>query len=89
MNASGEYYIVIDSDKCDGCEDCAKKCPKSVLEAVKMMVDIEERCLISVKEEYRNKLRYVCAQCMPEKTKPPCVATCEKNAIEWIWKSSR
>lgn len=88
VDASGEYYIVTDYDKCDGCGDCAKKCPKGVLEVVKTMVDIEERYLIAVKEEYRNKLRYACAQCMPERMKPPCVANCKKNAIEWIWKSN-
>lgn len=89
MDASGEYYIVIDSDKCDGCGDCAKKCPRQVLEVIKTMVDVEERHLIAVREEHRNRLRYICAQCMPERTEPLCVVTCAKNAIKWIWKSSQ
>ncbi len=31
-DASGEYYIVIDTDKCDGCEECVKVCPEGVFE---------------------------------------------------------
>ena len=31
-DGSGEYYIVIDSDKCNGCGKCVQKCPQKALE---------------------------------------------------------
>ena len=32
MDGSGQYFIKIDSDKCDGCGDCVTACPAGVLE---------------------------------------------------------
>ncbi|MBC7130807.1 4Fe-4S binding protein [Candidatus Bathyarchaeota archaeon] len=88
MDASGEYYIAVDSEKCNGCGQCAEKCPQKALEIVATMVDIEERVLAAVKEEYRKKIRYTCAPCTPEKKTPPCVSTCAQKAINWIWKNN-
>ena len=31
-DGSGEYYITIDSDKCNGCGICVKQCPMSALQ---------------------------------------------------------
>ncbi len=31
-DASGEYYISVNTDNCDGCEDCIGACPKGLLE---------------------------------------------------------
>ena len=30
-DGSGEYFIAIDTDKCDGCGDCVPVCPGKVL----------------------------------------------------------
>lgn len=87
MDASGEYYITVDSEKCDGCGQCTQKCPQKVLEITPLMVDIEEHALATVKEEYRKKLRYTCIQCSPEKKTPPCISACPHEAIKWIWKT--
>ena len=33
-DGSGDWYIVVDSDKCDGCGTCKDTCPVSVFEIV-------------------------------------------------------
>ncbi|MEM2537665.1 MAG: 4Fe-4S binding protein [Candidatus Bathyarchaeia archaeon] len=88
-DASGEYYIAIDSEKCNGCGDCVWACPQSALEIAYIMVDIEEKPLAAVKEEHRKKLKYTCSPCKPEKDTPPCTAACKQKAITCIWKSGR
>ena len=42
-DGSGEYYIVIDSDRCDGCGICVEKCPQGALEMVIELVDLEDK----------------------------------------------
>ena len=32
-DGSGEYFITIDTDKCNGCNACVEACPNNVLEA--------------------------------------------------------
>ena len=33
-DGSGEYFIAIDTDRCDGCGECAPACPAGVLEII-------------------------------------------------------
>jgi ferredoxin len=33
-DGSGEYYIIIDTDRCDGCGACASACPKDIFEII-------------------------------------------------------
>jgi len=89
MDGSGEYYIAIDSEKCNGCAKCALQCPQKALEVKKTMVDIEEQNMAAVKEEHRKKIKYTCSPCKPEQKTPPCVSACELNAIKCIWKSRK
>jgi Fe-S-cluster-containing hydrogenase component 2 len=89
MDGSGEYYIAVDSEKCNGCGECVKHCPQKALEIVVMMVDIEEQQLAAVKEEHRKKIKYTCSPCKPEEKTPPCVSFCKPKAIMCIWKSSK
>lgn len=89
MDGSGEYYIVVDSEKCNGCGDCVKACPQEALEITPIMVDIEEKSVVTVKEEQRKKLKYTCAQCKPEEGKPPCISACKWKALTCVWKASK
>lgn len=88
-DGSGEYYIAVDSEKCNGCGECVRHCPKNALEIVTIMVDIEEQSVAAVKEEHRNKIKYTCASCRPDEKPPPCVSFCGPNALICIWKSGR
>ena len=84
-DGSGEYYIVIDDDKCDGCGKCIGACPQGALEIVTGLVDLEDRTVAAVAEEHRRKIRYTCVSCRPEIGLTPCVLSCPKGAVGVIW----
>ena len=41
-DASGEYYITIDTDKCNGCGACEQVCPKNIFEMIQDDYDEKE-----------------------------------------------
>jgi Fe-S-cluster-containing hydrogenase component 2 len=84
-DGSGEYFISIDTDRCNGCGRCVEVCPQHVLEMRTMMVDLEDVVVAAVTEAHRRKIKYSCAPCKPEK-KPPCVVACQQDAIMHTWK---
>ncbi len=86
IDGSGEYFIVIDSDKCNGCRECIQKCPQAALEMVTEFIDLEDKDVAAVSEAHRKKIRYTCAECKPQENKAPCVLACPKGAIKCIWK---
>ncbi|MFB3890181.1 MAG: 4Fe-4S binding protein [Candidatus Bathyarchaeia archaeon] len=86
VDGSGEYYIIVDSDKCDGCSKCVQKCPQAALEMITEMIDLEDKTLAAVTEKHRKNLRYACSQCKPETNKTPCVLACLRGAIKCVWK---
>jgi ferredoxin len=85
MDGSGEYFIVIDSDRCDGCGKCVKQCLKGALHIELMFIDLEDKSVAAIKEEYCNKIKYTCAECKPEETVPPCVLSCSAGAISCVF----
>jgi Fe-S-cluster-containing hydrogenase component 2 len=86
-DGSGEYFISIDTEKCDGCGACVEVCPPGVLEIKTMMIDLDDVIVAAVTEEHRKKIKYSCAPCKPEQ-KPPCVEACNRAAIVHAWKPS-
>ncbi len=83
-DGSGDWFIIIDTDKCTGCGDCVKACPANVLEVGEDEYDpFNEELVASVRKEERKKIRYSCAPCQPGygENSPPCVAACEPGAI--------
>ncbi|NWG01850.1 MAG: 4Fe-4S binding protein [Syntrophaceae bacterium] len=83
-DGSGNWYITIDTDKCNGCGKCAVVCPEKILEVGQDEIDIfREEPVALVKQEECKKVRYRCAPCRPGygETLAPCVAACERNAI--------
>lgn len=86
-DGSGEYYIVIDAAKCDGCRKCVAQCPRAALEMVTVLVDLEDKAVAAVTEQHRKNIKYTCASCKPESKKTPCILACAQKAITCIWTS--
>ena len=85
-DGSGEYYIVIDAEKCSSCGDCIQVCPQAALQMEAMFIDLEDKMVAAVTEEQRKKIRYTCSPCKPESGITPCVQACSQKAITCIWK---
>jgi len=85
-DGSGEYYIVIDTDKCNSCTKCVQQCPQKALEMITEMIDLDDKTIAAVSEQHRKKIKYTCTQCKPEENKTPCIIACPKGAIRIIWK---
>jgi len=83
-DGSGEFFITIDTDLCNACEDCVTACPAGVLE---MITDDYDDVVAAVTEEHRKKIKYSCAPCKPTGERPPlpCVAACPTGAITHSW----
>jgi len=83
-DGSGEYFITIDTDKCNGCGKCVEVCPASVLEIITNDYD---EVVAEVKDDHRKKIKYSCALCKPMtgRKELPCVASCEPKAISHSW----
>jgi Fe-S-cluster-containing hydrogenase component 2 len=86
VDGSGEYFIVVDTDRCNGCEKCVQQCPQHALELVTEFIDLEDKTVVAVTEEHRKKILYTCAECNPAENMTPCIVACEKGAIRCIWK---
>ncbi len=87
-DGSGEYFITIDTDKCDGCGDCVPACPAGVLEVRENDYDpLAEEPMAAVKEEHRKKIKYSCDPCKPSGDRPelPCTKVCEPDVITHSW----
>lgn len=79
QDASGEYYIIIDTDKCNGCGECANVCPKSIIE---MITDDYDELVPMVKEELSHRIGYICeaSDCVYK-----CQKVCTEDAITHSW----
>jgi ferredoxin len=83
-DGSGDWFVIIDTDRCSGCGKCAEACPSHVLQVGEDEYDpFNEEPVASVREEERKKIRYSCAPCQPGygETPTPCIAACEPGAI--------
>ena len=87
-DGSGEYFISIDTEKCDGCGECVKACPYGVLETKEDPNDpLWEEPVAVVTEGERKKLKYTCGPCKPVTNRPPlpCAAACKAGALTHSW----
>ncbi len=85
-DGSGEFFISIDTDKCNGCGDCVPVCPEGVLEIRENEFDpMADDEMAAVTEAQRKKLKYACAECKREGKALPCVEACELDAIVHSW----
>lgn len=83
-DGSGEFYIAIDTDKCNGCAKCVEVCPPKVLE---MIVNDYDEEVVAVTDAHRKQIKYSCAPCKPVSDRPvlPCIRVCEPAAITHSW----
>ena len=87
-DGSGDYFISIDTSKCDGCNECVPVCPAGVLEVRENDFDpLSEELMAAVKEEHRKKIKYSCAPCKQSDTMNvfPCISACDPKAILHSW----
>ena len=55
-DGSGDFYIIIDTEKCNGCGDCVAPCPAGLLEIRDNEYDpLADNPMAVVKEEFRKK----------------------------------
>ncbi len=88
-DASGDYFITIDTDKCDGCGDCVTACPAQVFVVVDEDPNdpMRNEPVVIITEDKNKKLKYECNPCKPPSHRPPlpCVETCKPGAISHCW----
>jgi ferredoxin len=83
-DGSGDWFLSVDTDECNGCGKCVEVCPPHVLEVAEDEFDpLGDASAARVKEAERNKVRYSCAPCRPGygDNPPPCVSVCGPGAI--------
>jgi ferredoxin len=87
-DGSGEYYVTIDTERCNGCGDCVGACPAAALEVGDDENDpLRDEPVASVALALRKTLASACARCKPDRDRPPlpCVAACAPGAISHSW----
>lgn len=83
-DGSGDYFISIDTGKCNGCGKCVEACPEDAFEVILDDYDDE---VAQIKVKHRKNLKYLCGPCKPVSNRPelPCVKACEEGAIQHSW----
>lgn len=88
-DASGDFFITIDTDKCNGCGDCVPACPADVFEVVDEDPNdpLRDEPVAMVSDDKKKKLKYECNPCKPSPPKRslPCVTACRFEAITHSW----
>lgn len=86
-DGSGDFFITIDTDKCNGCRKCVEACPYGVMAVGEDENDpLSEKEVAFVTENERKKIKYTCAPCKPNKKAiPPCIKACKMDAIMHSW----
>ena len=88
-DASGDFFIAIDTDKCDWCGDCVSACPADVFEVMDEDPNdpMRDDPVALVAADKKKKLKYECGACKPPSDRPPlpCVEACKAEAISHSW----
>jgi ferredoxin len=88
-DGSGEYFISIDTNKCNGCGACIPACPAQVFElkTEDPYDPFREEPVVVVKEEERKKINFTCSPCKPVSNRSPlpCMQACPSEAITHSW----
>jgi ferredoxin len=87
-DGSGSWYIIIDTDKCDGCGKCVEACPQNVFEVGEDEADpLRDEPIAKVRAEVRKSIKYICGPCKPVggPRDAKCEVACDKGAISSSW----
>lgn len=88
-DGSGDYFITIDTDKCDGCGDCVGACPAGLFEVLDEDPNdpMRDEPVAVIVAEKKKKVHYECNPCKPQGARPPlpCVEACKGGAILHSW----
>ena len=88
-DGSGNYFITINTDRCNGCGDCVSACPASCFEVLYEDPNdpLNDEPVAAIAEDKRKVLKDECAQCKPLSDRPPlpCVESCKAVAISHSW----
>lgn len=84
VDGSGEYYLTIDTDRCDGCGACVPACPAAVLA---IEPDDYDELKAVVRQEQRRRLGEVCPGLVAcaRLHGTTCHAACPRDAIQHTW----
>lgn len=87
-DGSGEFFITVDTDKCNGCGDCVDACKAHVLELADNEFDpLAIGRIAVVKHANRKAIKYDCGPCKPpsQALHVPCMTACKPGAIAHSW----
>jgi Fe-S-cluster-containing hydrogenase component 2 len=88
-DASGDFFITIDTDQCNGCGDCVMACPAHVFAVVDEDPNdpMRDEPVAMVVADKKKKIKYECSPCKPTSGRPtlPCVEACKAGAIFHSW----
>ncbi len=76
-DASGEYFITIDTARCDGCGRCVPACPSAIFEI--------DNGKVKVAEAARKRLSILCPGFQSCKYEANCHTVCQDDAISHSW----
>jgi ferredoxin len=89
LDGSGEFFISLDTDKCNGCGDCVPACPARAFEILENDPNdpFRETPVAVIKDSERNEIKYVCGPCKLVVDRPPlpCLTACKPGAIVHSW----
>ena len=83
-DGTGEYFITIDSELCDGCGDCIDACPVDILVLAQ---EESGQPKATVKETVRKRLAFLCSgfKACSQEYQVNCHSVCRKGAIDHSW----
>lgn len=87
-DASGEFYITLETDQCSGCSECVTACRAHILELANNEFDpFAEGQIAVVKRANRKTIKYDCGPCKPpgDERVAPCITACRPGAISHSW----
>ncbi|MEW6530491.1 MAG: 4Fe-4S binding protein [Thermodesulfobacteriota bacterium] len=88
-DGSGNYFITIDTDKCNGCRECVNACPAEVFEVLEEDPNdpFRDEPIAVVRPGKTKKVKYECGSCKPSTDRHPlpCVTACTCGAISHSW----
>lgn len=83
-DATGDYFITIDSGRCDGCGECVSVCPSAVFE---IAPSDNGQSRARVKADLSKRLSLVCPgrQLCHKRLEMTCHQVCPQDAINHTW----